>query len=58
MTHKLTSGIPSCEDESSVMGLRFDGVHQLAELVHSLSAVVGVHVGVFCPEVAPLRANT
>ena len=52
----LTNGIPCTHDDSSIVRLVLDGMYDLSQLVHTLAAVVGVHVHVAGSIVTPLEA--
>ena len=51
----LTTWIPSTHDNPSVVGISLNLVYYVSQLIHALSRVVSVHVGVLCPKVTPLE---
>ena len=49
------SGVPSAHDNTPVIGLVFNLVNDILELIHTLASVVILAVFVLCAEVTPLE---
>lgn len=55
--HVLQIGdIPGREDDAAIVGIVSQFPHNLLELIDALAGVIGVTVGIFGAEVAPLEA--
>ena len=48
--------IPGTEDDATVVGVVFEFLHDLGDLIYAFARVVGVAVFVFCSKVSPLKA--